>query len=406
MKKRCLLLALLAVCGSCAPAIADWINLSGAQHATNIAEIRINDDHVKVDLEIFVGDLMAFDRLIPDEFFEGTDIQRPPAADRLRAFAREDFQIKTDTGQTLEAQLELIEWRLRKERASRYPWKTNPYTGQPMPGPPEDKRVLYAELVYPLGQRPAALTIVPPLDEQRRSKASIGFMTYHKGVPIHDFKYLSGPSMVTLDWEDPWYSAFDNKALKRWQTGGVMSFLYIEPYEVRHEILARVKDVSAWMDLELQGDDFIEADENGPLKRRVGEFFLKRDKVLVDGKQLKPILDRVSFVKYSPTASVFVAQPEQMPIDTAMVGVIITYLTPGIPQEVRCEWDLWSDHVDKVPTDAIDPAGGFPSYVTPQDNEQVWTNFLKKYTIPTVEKVAVAESLHGFRLPLGSLVCG
>ena len=109
-------------------------------------------------------------------------------------------------------------------------------------------------------------------------------MTYHKGAPLHNFAYLSEPSTVTLDWADPWYSAFDKKALNAWQRGGVMSFLYIEPYEVRHEVLARVKDLAAWIDLGLRGDEFIEADENDPLKKRVGEFFLKRDKTLIDGK--------------------------------------------------------------------------------------------------------------------------
>jgi hypothetical protein len=211
---------------------------------------------------------------------------------------------------------------------------------------------------------------------------------------------------VKLDWADPWYSEFENNALKRWQTSGVMSYLYIEPYEVRHEILARVKDLSAWLDLGLRGNEFVETDENEPLKQRVGEFFLQRDRVLIDGKQLGPILDRVSFVKYSPTASVFVQQPEQLPINTTMVGVIITYLTPGMPQEVSSEWDLWSERICRVPIDAIDPAGGLPSYVTPDDNVQVWKNFLKRYTIPSVEKVAVADSLHRVRLPLGSLACG
>ena len=64
---------------ACPPANADWINLSGAQNAPNIAEIYINDDHVKVELEIFVNDLVTFDRLIPDEFFAGTRIKRATA---------------------------------------------------------------------------------------------------------------------------------------------------------------------------------------------------------------------------------------------------------------------------------------------------------------------------------------
>ena len=386
------------------PADADWINLSGAQNAPNIAEIYINDDHVKVNLEIFVNDLVVFDHLIPDEFFKDTTIKRPPLTDRLRKFSKEDLQVITDEGEKLQAKLTLSERRFRKERPSPYPWKINPFTGQPIPGPPEDNRVLYAELVYPFAKKPKTVTIVPPL-EGGMSKVPIGFMTYHKEVPVVDFRYLSEPSTVVLDWEDPWYSAFDKKALRRWQMGGVMSFLYIEPYEVRHEILARVKDLSAWIDLDLRGDEFIEADENEKLQKRIGEFFLERDRLLIDGKRLRPILDRTSLVKYSTTASTFISQPERLPINTTMVGVIITYLTEGMPQEVINEWDLWSDRTQKVPTDAIDPAGGFPSYVTPEDNVHVWKNYLKNYTIPTVDTVTVADRHRGVALPLGSLAC-
>ena len=385
---------------------ADWINLSGAQNAPNIAEVYINDDHVRIKLEIFVNDLVKFDRLIPDEFFAGTKIKRAPLEERMQQFSNQDLQVLADNGQKLQAALKLIEPRLRKKRPSPISWKINPYTGQPIPGPPEDKRVLYAELIYPFTKKPGLLTFIPPLDEKSKtSKVSIGFITYHKGVPINDFRYLSGPSTLTLDWKDPWYSEFDRKSLKRWQRGGVMSFLYIEPYEVRHEILARVKDLEKWIDLGLRGDEFIEADENELLKKRVGEFFLQRDKVLINGKSLRPILDRTAFVKYSMTGSTFLVEPEQLPINTAMVGVIITYLTDGIPQQVTNEWNLWSDRIQKVPADAIDPAGPFPSYVTPDDNVLTWTNFLKTYQVPTVAKIEVDESLTTMKIPVASAVC-
>ena len=164
----------------------------------------------------------------------------------MQQFSNEGMQVIADSGLKLQASLKLIEPRFRRERPMRVAWKINPYTGQPIPGPPKDRRVLYAELVYPFTQKPQSMTIIPPLDEDSKiSKVPIGFMTYHKGVPLHNFAYLSEPSTVTLDWADPWYSAFDKKALKRWQRGGVMSFLYIEPYEVRHEVLARVKDLAA-----------------------------------------------------------------------------------------------------------------------------------------------------------------
>jgi len=389
-----------------AAANADWVSFSGAENAPNIAEIYIHRDHVKIELEIFVSDMVAFDRLIPDEFFQDTDIKRPPLADRLRRFSREDLQIIDDKGERLPATLKLVEPRLREKRPSPYAGKINPYTLQRIPGPPQDKRVLYAELVYSFTKKPDTLTIVPPLAEEGNiSRVPIGFITYHQGVPINDFRFLSEPSTLTLDWEDPWYSEFDKKALKRWQRGSVMSFLYIEPYEVRHEVLARVKDLEAWLDLGLRGDEFIEADENEPLMRRVGEFFLERGKVLIDGQKLLPILDRTSFVKYSMTGSTFLEQPERLPINTAVVGVIVTYLVDGIPRNVTSEWDLWSKRIQRIPADAIDPAGPFPSYLTPDDNVLTWTNFLKGYEPPTVAAVSVDKGLTTFRVPLASLLC-
>jgi len=388
------------------PANADWINLSGAQNAPNIAEIHINEDHVRIDLEIFVKDLVIFDRLIPDDFFTGTGIERLPLEERLRQFADEDLQVITGNGQKLSVLLKKIEPRFRQERPSAMRWKVNPYTGQPIPGPPEDKRVLFAELVYSFEDKPDTVTIIPPVDEKYQiSKAAIGFMTYHKGAPLHDFKYLTEPSTVTLDWQDPWYSTYDKKVLQRWQTGGVMSFLYIEPYEVRHEILVRVRDLAQWMNLDLRGDEFIEIEENDPLMQRVGQFFLERENTLIDGKQRKPILDRISFVKYSTTASTFIVQPEQLPINTTMVGVIITYLTEGLPQQVTSEWDLWSEHNQKIPVNAIDPVGPFPSYVTPDDKVHTWTNFLKTYQVPTVAPVDVDDALISLKLPLASILC-
>jgi hypothetical protein len=383
---------------------ADWINFNGAENALNISEIYINDDNVKVILELYINNLDVFEEVLPDDFFSVPIPGRPSDEERIRSFSYNTFQIKSDDGKNLQARLEMVEPRIRKDRPSPFAGMINPYTRQRIPGPPEDKRVLYAELVYPFKGKPKSLTIIPPVDERGMGKVSMGFITYHKGVLINDFRYLSEVATLRLDWDDPWYSTFDNKALKRWQKGSVMSFLYIEPYEVRHEILARVKELDAWIDLGLRGNEYIEADENEPLKKRVSEFFLKRDKVLIDGRHLRPILDRTAFVKYSMTGSQFLEQPERLPINTAMLGVIITYITDGIPQEVKVEWDIWSDRIQKVPANAIDPAGPFPSYITPDDNVYKWTNFLKTYKIPTVEGVAAADSVTSFNLPVGSMI--
>ncbi len=407
MKKHCLqyLSFLLFLLNLVPSARGDWINLTGAQSAPNIAEIHVEDDHVRLVLEIYVGDLDKFVDLLPEDFLKVSGSEIPPIQERMKRFSEETFQFLTEDKKWLQAELKLVEPRMRVERPNPFAGMINPFTRQPVPGPPEDKRVLYVELIYSFDSKPETLTIVPPLGKGGIPAASIGFIAYHKQVPVVDYRYLSEPARLLLDWEDPWYSKFENKALKRWQQSGMMTFLYIEPFEVRHETLVRVKDMNAWMNLNLHGDEYIEVEEFEPLKKRIGDFLLQHSQVLIDGQSLRPILDRTSFVKYTMTRTFFIDQPERMPLNTAMIGVIVTYLTKRIPQKVTVDWDLFSDRIQKVPTNAVDPAGPFPSYVTPEDNLFTWNNFLKTYQMPTVAEVTVDDALSHIKLPLASLLC-
>ena len=262
---------------------ADWINLSGAETAPNIAEIYILDDRVKLVLEIYIGDLEFFDTLIPDSLLQQKDSNRPSLEQRLRYFSENQFQFITATGGKLQAELVQVEPRMRKDRQSLFAGMINPYTRRRVPDVPADKRVLFVELSYPFETRPNALTIIPPSDDQGRSLVSFGFIAYHKSVPVIDFRYLGAPAKLALDWQDPWYSKFDNRILSRHHKSALMTFLYIEPYEVRHEVLTRVKDLGTWMDLGLSGDEYIEIDELDGLRERIGEFFLAKNPLSIDG---------------------------------------------------------------------------------------------------------------------------
>ena len=383
---------------------ADWINLTGAETAPNIAEITVLDDRVKLVLEIYVGDLETFGELIPDDWVEDSASERPPLEARMQHFADHTFQVVTGSGEKLPARLDLVEPRMRVDRKAPFAGMINPFTRQRVPDAPTDKRVLYAEISYPFQQRrPAELTFIPPQDDEGRAKVGIGFIAYHKSVPIIDFRYLGAPARLALDWDDPWYTKFDNPNLKRHHKSALMSFLYVEPYEVRHEILIRVKDMGEWMDLGLRGNEYIELDELEELKQRIGEFLLHKNPVRIDGKEIKPILDRTNYVKVSLTGIKLVEVPERLEISTAIVGIIITYLTDGLPQEVTVGWELFTDQVQRVPATATDPAGPLPTFLTPDDNVYTWTNFLKNYTLPTVQEVTVRGSLGEMVLPLGTL---
>jgi len=383
---------------------ADWVNLTGAETSPNIAEITVLDDRVQVALEIHVGDLENFSALVPDDWLKEQGTERPSLAKRLREFSASGLSFVTDSGKTLQAELRLVEPRLRKDRFSPFAGMINPYTRQRVPEAPADKRVLYVELDYPFhGEPPGALTISPPLDEEGRARVTIGFIAYHKAVPVIDFRYLGASSTLKLD-EDPWYSKFDNPNLKRHHKDALMSFLYVEPYEVRHEILTRIKDLGEWMDLGLRGDRYIEVDELEPLKQRIGEFLLTKNPVAVDGKALRPILDRTNYIKVSMSGIRILEVPERLELSSAIVGVIISYITDGIPQKVEVDWELFTDQIQRVPATATDPAGPLVGYLEPDANVHSWTNYLKNYQMPTVQQIGVKETVGELRIPLLSLV--
>ena len=81
-------LLITALLGCATIARADWINLTGAETAPNIAEIYVLDDHVKLVLEAYIGDLKTFEELIPDEWMKDLDGQRPALAERVGGVVR------------------------------------------------------------------------------------------------------------------------------------------------------------------------------------------------------------------------------------------------------------------------------------------------------------------------------
>jgi len=370
---------------------ADWMNLTGAETAPNIAEITILDDRVRVVLEIYIRDIAVFEDLLPDDWLKKQAANRPPLAERLVYFSAETFQVVADDGTKLQANLKLAEPRLRKDRASPFAGVINPTTRRRVPEAPKDKRVLFVELEYPFEGKPKTLTFIPPTDDKGITSVTIGFIAYHKAVPIIDFRYLSGKAKVTLDWTDPWYTKFENPNLKRHHKSAMMSFLYVEPREVRHEVLIRVRDLQDWNDLGLSGGATITADEQARVKNQARAFLAMRNPLEVDGIPVKPVSSRAAFLNISLTGLQVVEDEKPLDFSTAIVGVIQSYPVKHLPKHVTIKWDLFNERVDRIPTTITDPAGPLRGIVQAVDPLIEWQNYLLKYQEPKVSAVMLDD---------------
>ncbi len=264
----------------CLPVQADFISWIRADQCETIIEIYVEDGQIRVTYEIGLKDWKYFKEIIPGELLND-QIQKYIKSQGENYFYKHVFTINAD-GKNLIGKIVKQEVMPRKYRASLYTGKVDENSNI-------SKEILFVEIIYPLKNKPKKVVITPPIDEGfRATKANIGFVTYHKKIPVNDLRYLGQGATLNLNWKDPWYTKFNNINLRRHHQSSLMSFLYIDPYEVRHEVLIRVKDLEEWMDLGYQLDDYIEVDEQDALKEKIAQFLKTRNIVTIDGESRGP----------------------------------------------------------------------------------------------------------------------
>lgn len=369
-----------------------------AMHATTIAEVFIEEESVRVEMEIGIADLRAFHNLLVDELRETLRLDPEPLDERLQRFFREDFVIRAGVGDPLPGRVAEIVSRNRVQRDA--------ITGEALANQPSDaETVLYVILEFPIEGRPESLSIRPPqLPDAGGPAANVGFMTYHRGLPVTDFRYLGGEEVLDLDWEDPWFSRFRNTNLKRRFDAPISAYLYVEHYEARQEVVLRPVDLQQWVDLGLEGREVIPVAEQEALKQKVVDFLIACNPVTIDGVRVEPQLDRIHFLRRTLKQTGVIDPPEDLPIHSAMLGVIFYYPLEKLPEHAEMRWELFHPRFPEVPSAACDEAGGLPQVLTADQPVLSWDNFLVDPQIPGVMRILPEPESAGPFIPLLSLI--
>ncbi|MHC4429834.1 MAG: hypothetical protein ACYS0D_14735, partial [Planctomycetota bacterium] len=364
---------------------------------STIAEFYVEDDAILLELEIGPEDLQAFRNLFPDEIYERLGHAPRPATERLLEFFEQDLVVGFEGGAPLRGRILEMDSRPRVRR--------DEITGEPLPpAADETANVIFARIVYTLSGRPAVLNLGGTLP----AEAGLGFVVYHGGIAVNDFRYLGPSQKLELDWDDPWYTRFAARALRRAYSAPMSGFIYVEPYEVRKEIIVRPKDLQRWIDLGLEGRGTIPASMQQEITRQVGEFLRRHQPVTVDGETITPELARVNFLERTLKTSRVIDPPVDLDVDAAILGAIFVYPTDGLARHVTMEWDLFDERIRQVAAAAVDPLGPMPALLEPDYAVLEWQNFIKIPVMPTLTDLrsppsAVARSLLAARWMLAGL---
>jgi len=357
------------------PAGADAIVVSQAMFASTIVEYFVEDDHVRVELEIGMQDLQSFRNILPESIY--TKLGNPAASvvGRLDLFFGRDLAIY-DGNTALKGSV------MKMGPGTRV--KRDAVTGEPLPEDREEPEVVVrATLLFPFERQPNSLSLSAPGET---GMASIGFVLYHKGVAVNDFRYLSSGYTVSLDWEDPWYSRFMQRQLRRKYFSPMAGFIYVEPFEVRKEIIVRPADIQRRYDLGLEGVETITPQMQAAVKQGIVKYLEQYFQLTIDGQVVEATLDRVNFLARTLRSSVVVDR-QDIPLLPATVGVIYVVPTQGLPHEVEMEWDLFTERMQLVSASAVDQAGPLPVFLEPDFNILRWENFLKFPELPTLTDI-------------------
>ena len=353
------------------PSIADLVSPYGGETAPNFVELSVQPDHVRVILEVDLSDYPIF--VIPDDG-SGTSLAER-TGQNLQIWA--DEEELTTTTNTID-----VRPRISRQTATSAQYRPRP----------RSENVVYVDMEFPFAGNPERIKFIPPLSSDGIPLASLGVVVEHMGVPVTDYRYLSQAETMLPDWDDPWFSKFENPNLTRHHKSPMMSFLAMEPRVVRHEIILRLKDFETWADLGLGGAERLTPDDVARIKSGVSDFLATKNPLAVDGKPMKPETVQVSRIEVGAEGLRVLPDEAEANRKTMLLGVVLSYPVATLPNRVDLAWELFPEGLDVIPITLSDPAGSVPSQIYTTDPVVSWNNHLKTWTNPKTRPVVVKVS--------------
>jgi hypothetical protein len=179
----------------------------------------------------------------------------------------------------------------------------------------------------------------------------------------------------------------------------VQSFVAVEAFEIRHEILVRLRDVAGFVGAGTGSELAIEYQSD--VKERIRDLVLARASITIDGERGQPVSQRVDFVTLDEKGVLPRTAPVPEFVETAWVGATTVYLTTTTARELALTWEF-IDAATEIPATVTDPEFSSSTKLTPSEPVLRWTNELAEDPVPKVSAIAVEPARS--KVPLWSLV--
>ena len=318
--------------------------------STAVADIY--EDRVQIELRILTEDLMFYHSLEADGDQVLSQKKMIDAAEAHRAFLIKYFRVLNKEGRELRGTFTRVDTQEIPESGVRL--------DQVM-----EVGVFY-EFHIQLDELPDYLTFSQNFGgNDSPVPAVMDLIMLQNGARL-DFPVQIGPRSphsVAVDWENPpsndrmyWKERRDLMKKRREELLGITSYsstyayIYVEPYEIRFEILVPLLTLETWLPLERLEKDFLSVEEQEGLNQPLESYLRTQCKGSVDGIEVVPVLSQLDF--FSLDIRDFARKSEPFPIgmQNGRAGIILTFSTKGAPKSASIEWSGFNDYTPMLNT--------------------------------------------------------
>ncbi|MCA9179693.1 MAG: hypothetical protein KDB14_34795 [Planctomycetales bacterium] len=337
--------------GLCGAAVALGAEVGARVHPVSIsrASVYVTRESATARLEIFLEDLYLFHQLKPNraDFLERPTIEQ--GIELHKKFLSQRFELTDVDGQQFEP-----------DEVVCLPAEL-PTEGVPLAELMGHQ--LTFELRYLFETPPDFITFTQKFTDEAAvlpSEVKLAVQQENAGAPVEQTLLPHIPFTMRVSWTNPplspeasqrerqaWAEREREELLGIVSFNAVYSFVYIEDFEVRHEVLAPLATLDEDLLIARDDDDVLDLSEQDAARPQIESYFATGNPLLVNGQSLEPVVQRCDFYGLDMKDFADPTQRKPVPLASARVGIVLSYRVPSPPQAVEMTWDrfnnsLWS----------------------------------------------------------------
>ncbi|QDT28502.1 hypothetical protein Enr10x_38460 [Gimesia panareensis] len=306
--------------------------------------VYVTREKVVISMQIYVEDLYFFQKLEPDKENIVSQKKIKQAIEKHKLFLLDRLLVRDINGERLKGKVVSVD--------------DSSVSAQGVAMSDLMAFTLVFQLEYPLSEPPEFLTFSQQLvDSNAGFPAMVQFNLKQEGseTPYAVAMKPREPQTIRFNWDHPplapdaseedwqkWLKERREETLGITSYGTVYSFIYIEDFEVRHEILIPLATLESFFTLDRKDEDFLSVAEQEASREKIEQFFAKANPVEIDGIVVKPVISRLDFYGLDFKDFAKPAEKKKVSIANARVGIILSYSTKGTPDKVKVTWDMFN----------------------------------------------------------------